>query len=156
MKGSKYHSDRPITKPVDDLFGRSAFAHNVVKIVSNFNIDENFVIGLYAKWGMGKTSTINLIQSELDKNDSLEGIYVNAWTLEGSPEKILWNILDQISQKLTGKSIQSRLNTIGKQMEKVSSGMLPFEMDAEFDFIGVGRNETKVSLGKIMNVNLPL
>lgn len=151
MKGSKYHSDRPITKPVDDLFGRSAFAHNVVKIVSNFNIDENFVIGLYAKWGMGKTSTINLIQSELDKNDSLEGIYVNAWTLEGSPEKILWNILDQISQKLTGKSIQSRLNTIGKQMEKVSSGMLPFEMDAEFDFIGEGRNETKVSLGKIMN-----
>lgn len=151
MKGSKYHSDKPITKRVDDLFGRSAFANNVVKIVSNFNIDENFVIGLYAKWGMGKTSTINLIQSELDKNDSLEGIYVNAWTLEGSPEKILWNILDQISQKLTGKSIQSRLNTIGKQMEKVSSGMLPFEMDAEFDFIGEGRNETKVSLGKIMN-----
>ncbi len=144
-----YHSDEPISLAKEDLFGRMRFAQNIVKIVKSFNLDENFVIGLYAKWGMGKTSTVNLIQSALDSSESLEGIYVNAWTLGGETEKIFWDILNQISTQLTGTSAQSRINKIGKRIDKIASAGLPFDMDANFDFIGAGRDETKVSLGKI-------
>lgn len=149
MVAKKYHSDKPITLPEDDLFGRQGFAHNVVKIISSFGLDENFVIGLYAKWGMGKTSTINIIQNELDELGAIEGIYVNAWTLGGSPEKILWYILEKISYRITGTTARSRLKKLGEKLEKLSNAELPFGIEADFDLIGEGRNETKISSGKI-------
>lgn len=147
----KYHSDNPINSTEDDSFGRVNFASNVIKIINSFNLDENFVIGLYAKWGMGKTSTVNLIQAELDDSKDMEGIYVNAWTLGGNAEKVFWDILDQISLRITGTSAQSRINKIGKEMDKIASAGLPFDMSAELDVIGEGRAETSVSLGKIAN-----
>ncbi|HMS93242.1 MAG TPA: P-loop NTPase fold protein [Candidatus Saccharibacteria bacterium] len=146
-----YHSDRPIETPNEDQFGRLSFARNVIKIISSFGIDENFVIGLYAKWGMGKTSTINLIQSELDSSKNLEGIYVNAWTLGGSTEKILWDILEKISYATTGTTTQSRLKKLGKSLDKLSKAELPFGIETDVDIIGEGHNETKLSSGKIAN-----
>jgi len=96
----EYHSDRPITSEEYDLFNRSSFADNVVKVLSSFDKNESFVIGLYAKWGFGKTSAINLIDKKLSNRKSLCSIRVNAWTLNGDISKIMWEILSGVYTKL--------------------------------------------------------
>jgi hypothetical protein len=94
----KYHSDNSICEEQQDLFNRAGFADNIVEILSNLDKDESFVIGLYAKWGYGKTSTINLIDSKLKNKQNIKAIYVNAWTLDGNISKIMF----EIYRKITG------------------------------------------------------
>jgi len=104
-----YHSDKTIREEEEDLFNRSGFADDILKIISDLDNKESFVIGLYAKWGYGKTSTINLIDQKL-QNRQEKDIYticVNAWTLDGNISKIMWEILSEIYHKATGKKKKS-------------------------------------------------
>ena len=61
MDNQYYSSDEPISIPEKDIFNRQKFAREVASMLDAFKNNESYVIGLYAKWGSGKTSTINLI-----------------------------------------------------------------------------------------------
>ena len=77
-----YNTDRPITKQEDDLLGRSTFSKQLGKTIYEYNATDGLVIGLYGKWGTGKTSIINMTIKEinnLSKNnkDKSEPIIIN-------------------------------------------------------------------------------
>lgn len=61
-----YNTDRPIKSCDQDLLGRSSFAKQLGKAIFEYNGDDGLVIGLFGKWGTGKTSVINMAISELD------------------------------------------------------------------------------------------
>lgn len=60
-----YVADKPIEKVDDDLLGRSDFAKQFGKSICEYDSKDGLVIGLYGKWGSGKTSIINMAISEI-------------------------------------------------------------------------------------------
>ena len=70
-----YNTDKPITKQEDDLLGKSTFSKQLGKTIYECNATDGLVIGLYGKWGIGKTSIINMTIEEinnLSENDKKE------------------------------------------------------------------------------------
>ena len=61
-----YSSARPIERCDQDLLGRAAFSRQLGKALFEYNSSEGLVIGLYGKWGTGKTSVINMAINELE------------------------------------------------------------------------------------------
>lgn len=75
----------------------------------------------------------------------------DAWSLGGQSEKILWQLLKEVYEKLTGKTIEKKIGKFGKWLRNLSAAKLPFDIDHEFDMNHGGRKETKISSGKILN-----
>ena len=55
-----YNADRPIEKDSEDRLGRAAFARHLANGITEYKGKDGLVIGLYGKWGSGKTSIINM------------------------------------------------------------------------------------------------
>ena len=70
-KNMGYVADKPIEKADEDLLGRSDFAKQFGKSICEYDSKDGLVIGLYGKWGSGKTSIINMAISEIpvDEDD---------------------------------------------------------------------------------------
>lgn len=148
---TKYHSDQPINDRNKDEYNRSVFVDDFIKILTDFEDKENYIIGLYAKWGRGKTSTVNMILESLKNKEQFCEIYLSAWALGGDYEKILWDILDQASRKIMKKKAKNKRARFGGFLSKVSKAEIPFDLDTELDLNSDGRKETKISSGKIIN-----
>ena len=65
-----YVADKPIEKADEDLLGRSDFAKQFGKSIYEYDSKDGLVIGLYGKWGSGKTSIINMAISEIPVDKS--------------------------------------------------------------------------------------
>ena len=55
-----YNADRAITQIEDDLIGRSSFSKALGKAICDCDSLDSIVLGLYGKWGSGKTSIANM------------------------------------------------------------------------------------------------
>lgn len=72
-----YNNDKPINDMNQDLLGRKTFAKQLGKFIYDLKEDSGLVIGIFAKWGDGKTSIINITEKEIielsekDKNAPL-------------------------------------------------------------------------------------
>lgn len=62
-----YSTDRPIDTEEQDLLGRSFFSKQLGKAIYEYNEKDGLVIGLFGKWGTGKTSIINMVVNEINK-----------------------------------------------------------------------------------------
>ncbi|MFU0573649.1 P-loop NTPase fold protein [Gardnerella vaginalis] len=65
-----YVADKPIEKADEDLLGRSDFAKQFGKSICEYDSKDGLVIGLYGKWGSGKTSIINMAISEIPVDEA--------------------------------------------------------------------------------------
>ena len=82
-------SDDAINSFEDDLLNRSSFVENLSSSLLSWNDKKSLVIGLFGKWGSGKTSIINLLEKQLssekekksskDKKKSPIVINFNPW-----------------------------------------------------------------------------
>lgn len=73
---SNYNLDNPISHENEDCFERHNFAKRISSICSN-NSSKATVVGIYGKWGEGKTSLLNLVSKSLP-NDIVQ-IKFNPW-----------------------------------------------------------------------------
>lgn len=60
-----YLTDRPINKAENDLLGRANFSKQLGKSICEYTGEDSLVIGLFGKWGTGKTSIINMAIDEI-------------------------------------------------------------------------------------------
>jgi len=58
--------DSPITKSGNDKLNRGRFVNAVVEEIKTIDASRSFTIGMYGKWGTGKTSLINLFREKLN------------------------------------------------------------------------------------------
>lgn len=63
-------SDSPIKTKKEDLLGRSKFSESLGKALLKWKSEDGIVIGLYGKWGSGKSSVINLATEYIEKETS--------------------------------------------------------------------------------------
>ena len=90
--------DRPIESLEDDLIGTKDLQDGLIEYIKL--ADKPFTIALQGEWGLGKTSFLNLLKTQLcDKNNSL---YYSVWidasdfTLLQSPTSAVINMLQSM------------------------------------------------------------
>ena len=99
-------SDNAITKADEDRFGFRVYARVLVDRATE--TETPLTIGVFGRWGSGKTSLMHLMINEWKKRQSpelptLEYIWINVWQL--SNQEQLWNaflqsLLSQVHNKL--------------------------------------------------------
>lgn len=81
------NADKPITKNEEDVLGRKKFIESFYDILTSYKDTDSLTIGLYGKWGSGKTSIINLTTTKLEKQNYTV-IHFNPWNFKGQDELI--------------------------------------------------------------------
>lgn len=70
--------DREIVNINDDLLNLTHVKKNLINFIMNCHPEHSFVVGLIGEWGIGKTSTIKLVEKELSK-EKVKMSFFNPW-----------------------------------------------------------------------------
>lgn len=76
---SNYTPDQSVITSDQDHFQRYQFAKRIAQTVSEFKLADGFVIGVYGKWGEGKTSLLSFVETELKPNQGCIIVHFNPW-----------------------------------------------------------------------------
>ncbi|MET6995892.1 P-loop NTPase fold protein [Chitinophaga defluvii] len=71
------HIDKPASLQSEDCFQRYEFSKRIASIIATPKIDKSLIVGLYGKWGEGKTSVMNFVQQELPEETVI--VNFNPW-----------------------------------------------------------------------------
>ncbi|PKG42573.1 P-loop NTPase fold protein [Psychroflexus sp. MES1-P1E] len=74
-----FSSDKPVENEEQDRFQRYNFSKRIADTIIQRENEEGIVIGIYGAWGEGKTSVLNFIQKELDKQKTILTVALNPW-----------------------------------------------------------------------------
>src|SRR5688572_12317591 len=80
--------DLPIHRREEDFFDRWRFASELWQIVGKSPKDWSVRVGVYGRWGEGKTSVLNFLQ-QFAKRDGDVVVWFNPWSVRNREE--LWN-----------------------------------------------------------------
>ena len=110
------NSDLPIKNTEDDMLNRASFAENLAKTMLDYTVSEGFAIGLYGKWGSGKTSVINMILEQLELLANMNSspckpivLRFNPW-LCSDPKQLISQFFKQLSSAIKLK--QPKLDNV--------------------------------------------
>ena len=122
MITESYSSDAPVSTEDEDIFSRWKFSERVAQVIANRRDPSSIVIGLYGRWGDGKTSVLNFIEQSLNTNDDVICIKFNPWRF-GTEEQLLMGFFNQIADALDTKlaTREDRLKDIGNKILKPMS-----------------------------------
>lgn len=111
-------SDEPIYKEDEDILKRASFVNNLADSIISWDKEKSLVIGLYGKWGVGKTSILNLTENKLkESKESIEIIKFNPWGYSESDD-LLNPFIKQISTQLSkNKKNRKLLSLLKKYVE---------------------------------------
>ena len=83
---STYLNDAPITSLRGDLFGVTPFARALARGIQEMQAPEGVVFAIDGSWASGKTSVINLIKEELEREEreTIKGVSYSPWSVKGT------------------------------------------------------------------------
>lgn len=130
-----FSSDKPIFEKEDDFLYRTKFSINLAKAMLSYQNTDSLVIGLYGKWGSGKSSVSNLIIEELKNNeyDDYDKIPIiinfNPWNFSDQNQLLsqLFNSLAQAMEYESFDETRKKSAKILRSAEKIAkvAGHLP-------------------------------
>ncbi len=122
----KFLSDKPLEADYkqNDRFGHSGIAENLKRIILTCPLP--FTVGLFGKWGTGKTSILNILKYKLSTNNKIPVIVFDVWKHEGDAFRrtFLKEIVTQFQAQglLAGYKLSERVDTsisVKKKMDKI-------------------------------------
>lgn len=90
--------DEPIGETKKDELGYTVYANSLAEKISSSNFEKAFAIGINGKWGMGKTSFIQLIKRKLTGDNIIE-INFNPWN-SNSPKAIIQDFFETVQESI--------------------------------------------------------
>lgn len=111
-------SDSAIHKNEEDFFQRKEFAARISSLLENREDNSSFTLGIYGKWGEGKTSIINLIKGNL-ADTKIELVDFNPWMFS-TEEQLLIMFFSTLHSKLESLT-KSKGERAGQKMKDFSS-----------------------------------
>ena len=108
-------ADQPIQTSNQDRFGRKQFAQRIAQVVATRDDKSGIVVGIYAPWGEGKTSVLNMIKEELAKQDQVLVITFNPWHFPNELQLLTSFFLD------VARKFDASLHTPGEKLGSIAN-----------------------------------
>ena len=124
MKDS-YSSDKALDDKGGDLFARASYASRIASVILGYKTDDSYVIGLYSPWGYGKTSTLHMIEDELEHSKKAIVIRFNPWSFDDEKaivRGLLTDISLSINNELSTTEQPSKQNLLERAKSKITQG----------------------------------
>lgn len=126
-------NEKPIKTRGEDFLNRKYFADHITSAVKNYEDknNESLTIGLYGKWGSGKTSIINMIIENIQDDKSFIIFNFEPW-LFSDTNQLLSNFFKEFAQKINHDANESEdMKSIGSKMEAYASFFEPLTLIPE-------------------------
>lgn len=95
---NSFFDDEPIGLNGPDILGYSTYANLLSSQISNSHFQRAFAIGINGKWGLGKTSFLDLLKRKLSGTSYIE-INFNPWN-SSSPKAIIQDFFETVQDSL--------------------------------------------------------
>jgi CheY-like chemotaxis protein len=128
-------NDQPISDERDDLLRTSETASRITSLLTLSRNASPFVVALDARWGMGKSTLLRQIESQLTAQPEVETARFNAWTAQG--ENALEGLIKSVLSELDPNTVRRWARRISKQRRVISPARIGFGLAARF--VGVTR-----------------
>lgn len=86
-------ADKPIQQKEEDQLGRRGFAELLAQALINLSGTDTYSVGLYGKWGSGKTSLVNMLveelnerQKDVDEEHRFVLVHFEPWNFSGTDQ----------------------------------------------------------------------
>lgn len=104
--------DKPISRATEDTLSRGAFVSMLIELLKGFPFSEGAkYIGLYAPWGDGKTSVINLLKERMHDDGRFTFVDFEPWKYQ-SQEELPFVFFEHIA-----RSVGTVDGSVGEQFE---------------------------------------
>jgi hypothetical protein len=80
-----FSNDHPLSSKADDKLNRAPFAERVAAVLRGLPKGAGLVIGIHGPWGDGKTTVLNMLQTDLDANEAMVTVEFNPWRFTDEP-----------------------------------------------------------------------
>ncbi|SRR5258706_2277527 len=84
-----YSADNAIRDPELDEFNRREFSERIARTIVTRKESKSLVIGIYGKWGEGKSTVLNFIEGELKKHGNVVSLNFNPWLFPSEAELLV-------------------------------------------------------------------
>lgn len=115
-------SDAPIKTKKDDLLGRTKFSESLGKALLEWKNEDGIVIGLYGKWGSGKSSVINLAIEHIEsatkkkpKKDQPIIIRFNPWNFT-EQDQLIKTFFTELAKAIKHYDAGADAKKVGQQL----------------------------------------
>ena len=95
----KVFVDEPVGNISDDVFGHKHYVNVLKRIIGNCQ-NEQLNIGLFGKWGVGKTTIINMLESEISKENRYKIVKFDCWKYANEPVSLKRKFLIEVAKQI--------------------------------------------------------
>jgi hypothetical protein len=145
---SEIDTDQPKSKRDEDRFQRYDFSRRIAGIIASETRLKSLVIGLYGKWGEGKTSVMNFIKTELPADVVV--VNFNPW-LFNSEEQLMRSFFSSLAYELD-QSLATGKEKVGKLLSDYGEaiGIVTNLFGVSLDGVkGIGDKMQEASIEKL-------
>ena len=128
-----FSSDKAISSIADDKLKRSGFSQLLAQTIQRLDHSETYSIGLFGKWGSGKTSIIEMmlqslaeLEQDLAEDEKIIVVRFEPWNISDA-NQLLSQFLVRLSNTFRTKS-DKRLLAAGNALEKYSNAFTLAEL----------------------------
>ena len=122
-----FNTDKPIDNISSDLLNRASFSEQLAKAILSYTNTDNFTISLCGKWGSGKTSILNMVETyinTLTQNYSEDEkpiiVHFNPWTYSDQTQ-LITQFFSTMLAELNVNSKSESLYKVGKALQEYST-----------------------------------
>jgi len=116
--------DDPLRRVIEDQLGRAAFARYLAaRIAAVANQKQAYSIHLYGPWGVGKSTVLNFLRAELERDKKWLVFEFNAWQHQHIRPP-WWSLMDSVFQQ--SKPKLSFWKRLAENWWRLSSGRLQY------------------------------
>ncbi len=115
---TKLNTDTPLSKIQDDQLSRVEFAKRLALILSTKGNQDSLVVGLYGKWGEGKSTVMNFTKSFILKSKDIVVLEFNPWQFKNE-DLLMVSFFEKMAFSLN-KSFKGLKERAGDLLKKYS------------------------------------
>jgi predicted KAP-like P-loop ATPase len=110
--------ENPIKSKKEDLLDRVDFTNKIAHAISEYQLgnNESLTIGLFGKWGSGKTSLINMITEDLKDKEDILIFKFEPW-LYSDTEQLISQFFKNFSKTIKYNNYGEKAKEIGEELE---------------------------------------
>lgn len=119
MNQVNLNTDTPVSQLDQDEFQRALFARRISHLINNYTSSDSLTIGIYGKWGEGKSSVLNFIERDIEGANNTLIVKFNPW-LFNNENQILISFFQALASALS-RSLETKGEKLGKFLTEYSS-----------------------------------